>query len=129
MKAFAVVAATTAGVVLTVSSAFTAASDAATAATEHGCQSGYVCLYPGAGWNNDTPTQSWNTYGYHNLSNTSGTHRFFNNQTKNYAAYACSGYNGTGQVLFGENHGYVDQDFKPVNSVVLASNTNVPSNC
>ncbi|HTZ43407.1 MAG TPA: hypothetical protein VMB79_06055 [Jatrophihabitans sp.] len=106
-----------------------APAEAAPAASSEGCPSGYVCIYPGASWNGGSPSLKFYTYGYHNLSNVVGTHRFFNNQTGGASAYACSGYNGTGSDLFGVTTGWADENFTPANSVVLDASGNFPKNC
>jgi hypothetical protein len=101
----------------------------ADAATE-GCPSGYVCIYPSTNWNGGVPSLKFYTYGYHNLTNVVGKHRFFNNQTGGASAYACSGYGGTGSVLFGlDAGGWADENFTPANSVVLNSSGAIPNNC
>ena len=74
----------------------TSQAQAAPQATSHGCPSGYVCFYPGAGWNGDRPSRKFFTYGAHNLSNVVGTYRVYNNQTDNAYVRTCTGYNGTG---------------------------------
>ena len=68
------------------------ASPARAAGTVHGCQSGYVCIYPqNAGWNGDRPSLRFYTYGAHNLSNQFGTHRMLNNQYGGAWVVLCSG--------------------------------------
>ncbi|AVZ76920.1 hypothetical protein SLUN_36790 [Streptomyces lunaelactis] len=93
-------------------------AQAATTAS-HGCDSGYVCLYPGAGWNNDRPTHKYYTYGAHNLSNMYGTYRIFNNQSGGATMQTCTGYNGTGCQGHLPSGWYIDKDMTPINSIVL----------
>lgn len=105
-------------------------AQAATTASTEGCPSGYVCLYPSTNWNGGVPSQKWLTYGYHNLTNVTGYHRFFNNQTGGASAYTCSGYNGTGTELGGVHATlWTDANFTPVNSVVLDASGNFPKYC
>jgi hypothetical protein len=120
----------TGATVIAVSLGGMVAATPASAATQ-GCPSGAVCIYPqNAGWNGGHPSLIYFTYGAHNLSNQVGTHRFFNNQTGGASAYGCSGYNGTGQDLFGNDApGWSDQNFTPVNSVVLNQSGAFPTNC
>lgn len=94
-------------------------AQAAAQATVHGCPSGYVCLYPGAGWNGDRPTHKYYTYGYHNMSNMFGTYRIFNNQTDNAWMRTCTGYNGTGCQGYLYAGRAFDKDMTPINSIVL----------
>ena len=80
----------------------------------------YVCIYPSTNWNGGVPSLKFLTYGYHNLTNVTGHHRIFNNQTGGASAYGCSGYGGTRQravraVLAAAGRTV----FTPVNSVVL----------
>jgi hypothetical protein len=64
----------------------------ASATTVQGCPSGAVCIYPqNAGWNGGHPSLIFFSYGYHNLTNQFGTHRFYNHQTGGASAYGCSG--------------------------------------
>lgn len=92
------------------------------AGTVEGCPSGYVCLYPqDAGWNGGVPSHKWYTYGAHNLSNQYGTHRLFNNQTGGAIARNCTGYNGVGcQGALTPGY-YIDVNYTPYNSVLLAA--------
>jgi hypothetical protein len=86
---------------------------------QRGCPAGAVCIYPGAGWNNDQPSLVFWSYGAHNLSNQFGRKRIYNNQIEGAMARTCSGYNGKdclGYLFAGES---VDYDFTPINSVVL----------
>lgn len=105
-------------------------AQAATTASSEGCPSGYVCIYPSTNWNGGVPSLKFLTYGYHNLTNVTGHHRIFNNQTGGASAYGCSGYGGTGSMLFGLfSPGWADEYFTPVNSVVLNASGNIPNNC
>jgi hypothetical protein len=103
----------------------------ASATTVQGCPSGAVCIYPqNAGWNGGHPSLIFYSYGYHNLTNQFGTHRFYNHQTGGASAYGCSGFGGTGQMLFGgDAGGWSDQNFTPANSVVLNQSGAIPNNC
>ncbi|MER7107166.1 hypothetical protein [Streptomyces sp. NPDC000229] len=97
----------------------TTQATAAEAATSHGCPSGYVCMYPGAGWNNDRPTHRYSAYGAHNLSNMYGTYRIYNNQTGGATMRTCTGYNGTGCQGYLPAGWYIDKDMTPINSITL----------
>lgn len=90
-------------------------------ANYEGCPSGYVCMYPeNAGWNGGVPEHKWTYYGTYNLSGEYGTHRFFNNQTDNAKAAFCTGYNGTGTCYYQAANTWSDDNFTPINSVLLA---------
>ena len=103
---------------------------AAPADAAEGCPSGYVCIYPSTNWNGGVPSLKFLTYGYHNLNNVVGNHRFFNNQTGGASAYNCSGFNGTGTDLGGVHATlWADVKFTPVNSVVLDASGNFPAHC
>lgn len=94
------------------------------AGTVHGCGYGFVCVYPqDKGWNGDHPSYAWQTYGAHNLSNQFGYHYVLNNQYGGAYAYECSGYNGTGSLVYpGIAPGQTFNDYlTPVNSIVLTS--------
>jgi hypothetical protein len=86
---------------------------------QRGCPGGAVCIYPGAGWNNDRPSLVFWSYGPHNLSNQTGRKRIFNNQYSGAAAQTCSGYNGEGCVAYLAAGRSIDIDFTPINSVLL----------
>ncbi|MFC8917770.1 hypothetical protein ACGF5F_27905 [Streptomyces sp. NPDC047821] len=94
-------------------------AQAAEAAAVHGCNSGHVCLYPGAGWNNDRPTHTYYRYGAHNLRDMYGTYRIFNNQTGGATMRTCTGYNGTGCQGYLPAGQYIDKDMTPINSITL----------
>ncbi|GIF13633.1 hypothetical protein [Actinoplanes teichomyceticus] len=96
------------------------ATAAHAAAAYQGCPSGYVCIYPNAGWNNGQPSLKFYTYGAHNLSGQFGVKRFFNNQTGGAIARNCTGYNGTGCQGIQPAGTYGDYNYTPYNSVVLA---------
>jgi hypothetical protein len=86
---------------------------------QRGCPAGAVCIYPGAGWNNNHPSLMFWSYGAHNLSNVVGRHRIYNNQILGAMARTCNGYDGRdclGYLFAGES---VDLDFTRTNSVVL----------
>lgn len=101
---------------------------AAESAAEFGCDDGAACVWhPGSG---PTPFLKFWSYGPHNLNNVYGRQFWFNNQYGSPPPYAwlCSGYNGTGHILYKPlaPHTYSDNgaggndiDFTPVNSVVL----------
>lgn len=93
-------------------------ADAAVAAT-HGCDLGYVCIYPGPSWNGDKPSYRYYDYGYYNLSGFYGKYRIFNNQTGGATMSTCLGYDGTrceGKLQMG---GWIDKDMTPINSIRL----------
>jgi hypothetical protein len=86
---------------------------------QRGCPAGAVCVYPGAGWNNNRPSLVFWSYGAHNLSNQTGMKRIYNNQTGGATARTCNGYDGQeciGRLFPGTS---VDLDFTPINSVLL----------
>ncbi|MEU4560170.1 hypothetical protein AB0F72_17440 [Actinoplanes sp. NPDC023936] len=95
------------------------ATAAQAAGTIQGCPSGYVCIYPNAGWNNGRPSLKFYTYGAHNLSGQYGVKRFFNNQTGGAIARNCTGYNGTGCGGAQTPGTYGDYNYTPYNSVLL----------
>ncbi|MEU4918696.1 hypothetical protein AB0G29_04885 [Streptomyces parvus] len=86
----------------------------------HGCPSGAVCVYPGAGWNGDKPIYRFYSYGVHKIYNQFGTDRIFNNQTGGAKAYACKGANGTNCLGNQAAGTYWDYDITPINSIKLA---------
>ncbi|MCX4237250.1 hypothetical protein [Streptomyces ortus] len=105
------------GVLTTVGS--TAANAAAPADSYHGCQDGYVCIYPGAGWNNDQPSHVYYNYGTYNLSGMFGTYRIMNNQTDGASMSTCTGYDGTGCEGNLPSGWFIDKDMTPINSITL----------
>jgi murein DD-endopeptidase MepM/ murein hydrolase activator NlpD len=86
----------------------------------HGCDPGYVCYYPGAGWNSDRPSATYFRYGTYNLSGQYGAHRIFNNQTGGAEAFTCTGWNGGGACSLLPAGQWADRDMTPVNSIRLA---------
>ncbi|MFJ4964381.1 hypothetical protein EES43_11235 [Streptomyces sp. ADI96-02] len=86
-----------------------------------GCQSGYVCIYPGASWNGNRPEATYYQYGVYNLSNQTGTHRVFNNQTGGASVQLCTGYNGVGCGAKMPTWTYWDVDLTPINSIKLSA--------
>ncbi|MEV0400922.1 hypothetical protein [Actinoallomurus sp. NPDC050550] len=102
----------------------TITATAANAATIHGCPSGYVCIYPGAGWNNDQPSNEYYKYGCYKLYNQYGTHRVLNNQTgyaptDGYTSSNCS----TGfEYYIASGGAWADVNLTPVNSIDLVDN-------
>ncbi|MER5732074.1 hypothetical protein ABT084_27720 [Streptomyces sp. NPDC002138] len=102
--------------------AATAAPSASAAATGswHGCPSGAVCIYPqDAGWNNDSPSLTYYSYGAHNLSNQYGNHYIANNQTGGATMRTCTGYNGTGCQGYLLAGTWMIKDLGPINSITL----------
>ncbi|MFD6288974.1 hypothetical protein [Streptomyces sp. NPDC060205] len=97
----------------------TVGSTAAHADTWHGCPDGYVCLYPGASWNNDTPSHVYYNYGTYNLSGMFGTYRIANNQTDGATMRTCTGYDGTGCEGYLPAQWSIDKDMTPINSITL----------
>jgi hypothetical protein len=96
------------------------ATPAQAASTVHGCQAGNVCIYPqNAGWNGDRPESTYYYYGYYNLSNMFGYHIIFNNQTGGATVTTCTGYNGTGCAGSLGPGWYSNENFTPINSIVL----------
>ena len=96
------------------------AATAADAGTYQGCPRGYVCLYPGAGWNNGRPSAKYYYYGTYNLRNQYGVKRLFNNQTGRAKAYVCNGWNGNGPCSTPLSPWtYFDYNFTPINSIKL----------
>jgi hypothetical protein len=124
--------------VLAVGLLVAASPASASSQTFHGCPSGAVCLYTndesGSKYLDNQPNWVFFSYGAHNISNAIGHGEYVDNQYggTNIGSYLCSGYNGTGTVLWqasGPNQpgrGYVDVytyvDFTPVNSVKLVTN-------
>ncbi|MGW2571493.1 hypothetical protein [Streptomyces sp. NPDC001537] len=113
------IAAGAAAVTATAGLLFGTAASAQAADASHGCPSGDVCLYPGAGWNNDQPSQTYYRYGTYNLSNMYGTYRIFNNQTGGATMRTCTGYNGSGCQGYLPAGWYIDKDMTPINSITL----------
>ena len=95
------------------------ATNAEAAGTYEGCPAGYVCVYPGAGWNGGNPSLKYYTYGAHNLSNQYGVHRVFNNQTGGATLQLCTQYNGGNPVFEVNSFTYTDYDLTPINSLLL----------
>lgn len=115
MKSLAKAAVLTA--VLSASSAGLMGVSTASADT-NGCASGDACIYAGADWG--TPTNTYYTYGSHNLSNQVGTHRVFNNQTDGATLQLCTGYNGSGCGTAHAPGWSGDVNLTPINSIVLS---------
>ncbi|WP_432004702.1 hypothetical protein [Streptomyces parvus] len=95
------------------------ANAAPTAGTIQGCPAGYVCLYPGSGWNGGKPTHKFYTYGTHKIYNQFGTMRIFNNQTGGAKAYVCKGGNGTDCGTAIQAGGSRVVNITPINSIKL----------
>lgn len=105
--------------VVTVTGATAQADTLGAQGTYQGCPSGYVCIYPGASWNNGVPEHKYYTYGAHNLVNEYGTHRVFNNQTGGATVQGCKGYDGVNCGLKVKPGYYWDEDLTPINSIRL----------
>ncbi|MER5984692.1 hypothetical protein [Streptomyces sp. NPDC001787] len=109
-----------AGAVLVTGAGAQAADAGTQAVTVHGCRSGYVCIYPKASWNSDSPELEFLTYGAHNLVNHTGMHRVFNNQTGGASVQLCKKYDGGDCGTKGFPGQYTDADLTPINSIKLA---------
>ncbi|MCL6672256.1 hypothetical protein [Streptomyces panaciradicis] len=116
--AAAVAIATAAAAVLSVGTA-----EAKPAADSWGtCPSGAVCIFPqgvNPGDTQTTPTNTYWSYGAHNLSGQYGWHWVYNNQTGGAHAHLCKGYNGVncdGDLAPGVAYWV---DLTPVNSITL----------
>jgi hypothetical protein len=112
-----------------------ASSASASTQPDHGCPAGAVCLYTndptGAKYLNGQPTYIFYSYGAHNISGAIGYGEYTDNQYggANVGSYLCSGYNGTGTVLWqasgpanpgrGGVWTYSYVNLTPVNSVKL----------
>ncbi|MFC8517638.1 hypothetical protein [Streptomyces sp. NPDC057257] len=84
-----------------------------------GCDDGYVCLYVGASWNNNSPEHTYYTYGVHKLYDEYGTHRWFNNQTGSATTRLCVNSDGTNCTSKLLPYNYTDIDLTPYNSIRL----------
>jgi hypothetical protein len=89
------------------------------AATIQGCPSGYVCIYPNAGWNGGHPSHLYFRYGCYNLNNMFGVHRIFNNQTGGAAIRTCLQFGCGGCEGFLLPGTFIDKNLTPINSIVL----------
>ena len=88
--------------------------------TVEGCPYGAVCIYPqNAGWNNGQPSDTYYSYGAHNLSNKFGIHRVFNNQYGGATMRTCTGYDGNGCEGYLPEFTFEDTDLTPINSITL----------
>ncbi|WP_043265322.1 hypothetical protein [Streptomyces sp. CT34] len=97
-----------------------AATGAQAATPQQGCPDGAVCIYPqNAGWNNGHPSDVYYSFGPHNISNQTGIHRIYNNQTGNAGMRTCTGANGQGCEGRLPANNYIDKDMTPINSIVL----------
>lgn len=103
------------------------ASTTAANAVATGCPSGYVCIYPGAGWNNGVPQLKFVDYGSADLSNMTGTHRVYNNQTGGATVALCTSYGGAGCGTYRAPAWYADVNLTPINSIDLATAAPGPS--
>jgi len=88
-------------------------------ATIHGCPSGYLCIYPGEGWNNDRPSLKFASRGVHELYNQYGWKYVFSNQTDNWIARICNQRGGNDCWLTIYQGELWDIFMDPVDSVVL----------
>jgi len=96
------------------------ATGAQAAGTYQGCPYGAVCVYPqGADWNGGHPSDVYYSYGAHNLSNQTGTHIVFNNQSDGATAHLCTGYDGAGCGFKLNAYTYTGADLTPINSITL----------
>ena len=89
-------------------------------ASIHGCDPGYVCVYPGETWNEDHPSLKYYNYGWYNFSNQYGWHFIVNNQTGGANFYLCTQYGGGG-CSYGPYPAVGAGDFylTPINSIKL----------
>ena len=79
------------------------ATPAQAAGSFHGCPSGAVCIYNGAGVDSGIESGAiYYSYGAHNLHGQYGNHAVVNNQTDNAWLTFCGGYNGTGEWFMSE---------------------------
>lgn len=111
-----------------------AAGPASASGAVHGCPYGAVCVYPqNAGWNGNSPSLEYWSYGAHNLSNQVGNHVVLNNQYPTGGsgwteAGLDTGYNGTGSETMvlapydkapGQGESWATVNLTPINSIVL----------
>jgi hypothetical protein len=86
------------------------------------CPYGAVCIFPQnvkVLGGTTAPTDVFWSYGPHNLSNETGWHWVFNNQTPGAHAHLCNGYNGTQCGYDMADQDGVWADLTPVNSITL----------
>lgn len=76
-------------------SASAAGPDDVEAEALHGCPSGAVCIYDGAGWDAKVPEHVYWSYGPHKLYDEYGKHAMVNNQTGGATMTLCEGADGT----------------------------------
>lgn len=114
-------AAVLAAVIALAATLLTAYATPAANAVTTGCPSGYVCIYPSAGWNNGVPQLKFVAYGSADLSNMTGTHRVYNNQTGGATVSLCTSYGGAGCGAYHAPAWYADVNLTPINSVDLAT--------
>jgi hypothetical protein len=105
----------------TIAAVSTVAAPAQAAGSYAGCDYGYVCVYPGAGWNGGHPTYRWKTYGAHPIQDQYGVHRVFNNQYGGAKAWVCKGSNGTNCIDYVAQYEYWDVNLTPINSIKLTA--------
>ncbi len=120
-------AAVLAAVIAMAATLLTTSTTTAANAVTTGCPSGYVCIYPGAGWNNGVPELKYVAYGSADLSNMTGTHRVYNNQTGGATVALCTSYGGAGCGTYHAPAWYADVNLTPINSVDLATAMPGPS--
>ncbi|WP_435060210.1 hypothetical protein [Streptomyces sp. bgisy060] len=98
-----------------------AAASASTAGqADHGCASGWVCIYRGwEEWAASTPEHTYYRYGTYKFYNEFDIHMAFNNQTGGAKAYLCRNSNGTNcdQLLIAD--GVYSVNLTPYNSIKL----------
>lgn len=92
----------------------------AQAASNHGCPSGWACIYPqDAGWNGDRPSLKYYNYGTYQLSNQFGNHYVYNNQTGGAPIWLCTDWNGNTCPWYVAAGSYAVVNLTPINSVKL----------
>jgi len=90
----------------------------AEAGSRHGCPSGYVCLYHGPSWDDDSPESKYFYYGTFDISER-GMYRIFNNQDYGDWVDICRSSSGTDCPKSLKPGAYVDIDLTPINSIRL----------
>ncbi|EYT81874.1 MULTISPECIES: hypothetical protein [unclassified Streptomyces] len=88
---------------------------------DFGCPSGAACIYrENADPVSSSPSNTYWTYGAHNLSSQYGSHWVYNNQTGGATINLCTGYNGTGDCSYSVPAvAFRWVDLGPINSIVL----------
>jgi hypothetical protein len=88
------------------------------AATAPGCPTGYLCIYPGADWNNDHPSNIYFGHGCYVFHNQYGTHRILNNGSAPIYLYTDS-VCGTNPALTITPGGWAEVDLTSVSSIKI----------